>query len=343
MESHIQNKTFKIIVLTLLFVAITLFSGFFLSQNTEHNVSLKLNNNVTAIVTEANTVEELLLNEDILLEKGGYINVSPEEELDDNMRIVINNPKTYTVSIANDEFQIRSIHTNVEKVLSDNGITIEGKDYTYPTLEEKISEGSKIEIYSVKEIIETEEEFVPYERIVRKNKNLDLGTEKIVQEGKDGLKEIYISKEYLNGEFLGESIVEEKLVSEPISNIVEKGTKAMMVTSRGNTSFNRAITMSATAYDLSFESCGKHPDHPAYGITASGTQARPGAVAVDPKVIPLGTRLYIESLDGTPDYGFATAEDTGGAIKGNKIDLFFHSSTDVKNFGRRNVKVYILD
>ncbi|HZK33478.1 MAG TPA: 3D domain-containing protein, partial [Tissierellaceae bacterium] len=140
-----------------------------------------------------------------------------------------------------------------------------------------------------------------------------------------------------------EYIVKEEILSEPVSNIVEKGTKALVVTSRGNTSFRKAITMSATAYDLSFESCGKHPGHPAYGITASGTHARPGVVAVDPRVIPLGTKLYVESLDGTPDYGFASAEDKGGAIKGNKIDLFFESSTDVRNFGRRKVKVYILD
>ena len=65
-------------------------------------------------------------------------------------------------------------------------------------------------------------------------------------------------------------------------------------------------------------------------------------VAVDPKVIPLGTKLYIQSLDGTKDYGFAIAEDTGGAIKGNKIDLFFESSEQVYKFGRRKVKVYIL-
>ncbi len=72
--------------------------------------------------------------------------------------------------------------------------------------------------------------------------------------------------------------------------------------------------MTATAYDLSYESCGKRPGDKYYGITASGTKARVGAVAVDPRVIPLGTKLYVESLDGTKDYGFCTAEDTGGGL-----------------------------
>jgi 3D (Asp-Asp-Asp) domain-containing protein len=95
--------------------------------------------------------------------------------------------------------------------------------------------------------------------------------------------------------------------------------------------------MSATAYDSSFESCGKHEGDPYYGITASGMKVKPGIVAVDPRVIPLGTWLYVEG------YGEALAADTGGAIKGNKIDLFYESPKTVKNFGRRKVKVYVLD
>lgn len=87
----------------------------------------------------------------------------------------------------------------------------------------------------------------------------------------------------------------------------------------------RTMTMEATAYN--------DPG----GITASGTRTRVGAVAVDPRVIPLGTRLYIEG------YGYATAEDTGGAIKGNIIDLYMNSNSEVYNWGRRPVKVTILD
>lgn len=343
MESHILNKAWKFGVLMFLAIAITLSLGFYLNQGSAYRISLELDNNVMDIVTGADTVEELLSNEGISLEKGAYINVSPETQLDDNMKIVINTLKTYTISIASNEFDVQSIHTTVKDVLSDNGVIIEGKDYTYPELDEEIPQGSKIELYNVKDIVETEEEFIPYERIVMKNKNLDLGTEKVIQEGKDGLKEIYISKEYVNGKLTGKNIIKEEILSEPISNIVEKGTKSLVVTSRGNTGFRKAMTMTATAYDLSFESCGKNPGDPYYGITASGTQAKPGVVAVDPKVIPLGTELYIESLDSWPDYGFATAEDTGGAIKGNKIDLFFESGTDVYNFGRRKVKVYILE
>ena len=73
------------------------------------------------------------------------------------------------------------------------------------------------------------------------------------------------------------------------------------------------------------------------GITASGMRAQRGVVAVDTKVIPLGTRLYI------PGYGEAIAADTGGAIRGHKIDLCMESYGEAIQFGRRMVKVYVLD
>ncbi|HQL36362.1 MAG TPA: 3D domain-containing protein, partial [Bacillota bacterium] len=114
--------------------------------------------------------------------------------------------------------------------------------------------------------------------------------------------------------------------------------RTTFVSSRGQvTRFVRALKMTATAYDATFESCGKHPDHPQYGITYSGLRVRPGIVAVDPKVIPLGTYLYVEG------YGEALAADIGSAIKGNRIDLYYESPADVAKYGKRTVKVYVLD
>ena len=152
----------------------------------------------------------------------------------------------------------------------------------------------------------------------------------------------------------------ERIVAEPVQEIVEYGTKsplrqietlssrsgghtAARQASTGDFSYSRVLTCNATAYDLSYESCGKYPGDPGYGVTASGMQAGPGVVAVDPRVIPLGTRLYIASNDGTADYGYAIAGDTGGAIKGNRVDLFFSTAAEVRQFGRRSVTVYVLD
>ncbi len=100
----------------------------------------------------------------------------------------------------------------------------------------------------------------------------------------------------------------------------------------------RVIICEATAYTSAADECGKSD-----GITASGAMFAVGVVAVDPKVIPLGTKLYIESVDGQYVYGYCTALDTGGAIKGNKVDLAMNSKAECFKFGRRQVRVYILD
>ncbi len=102
----------------------------------------------------------------------------------------------------------------------------------------------------------------------------------------------------------------------------------------------------ATAYDLSYESCGKESTHPEYGITFSGTKATKGkTIAVDPEIIPLGSKVYIEFPERyTKLNGWYIAEDTGSKIKGNIIDVFFGESAqkEAMEFGRRKVKIRVL-
>ncbi|MEL7647245.1 MAG: 3D domain-containing protein [Sedimentibacter sp.] len=168
--------------------------------------------------------------------------------------------------------------------------------------------------------------------------------EKVVQEGSDGMKKSVYQESYIDGVLVSRSLEEEIVYIDPVEEIIEVGTKEYKVaTSRGGFRYNTEFDMVATAYDLSYASTGKYPDDPEYGITASGTKAQPGTVAVDPSVIPLGTKLYIASTDGSPDYGYATALDTGGAIKGYRIDLFMEDGTKANNYGIRQVKVYVLE
>lgn len=106
--------------------------------------------------------------------------------------------------------------------------------------------------------------------------------------------------------------------------------------------YEGVMQLEATAYCACYECCGKWPGNKWYGITATGTRAKVGTIAVDPRVIPLGTKVYVEGLFGAENYGYATAEDTGGAIKGNIIDLYFNTHRETINWGRQQVNVYIL-
>ncbi len=184
---------------------------------------------------------------------------------------------------------------------------------------------------------------VKYETTIVYNDNLYADYEKVVQEGSAGMIKSVYQECYADGEFVNR-VLEEITYEDPVDEIIEVGTKKIPVAaSRSGFRFKNEMDMVATAYDLSYESCGKNPGDPYYGITASGTKAEPGTVAVDPNVIPLGTKLYIASIDGSPDYGYATALDTGSAIKGYKVDLFMENSQDSINFGVRQVKVYVLE
>lgn len=181
--------------------------------------------------------------------------------------------------------------------------------------------------------------------------------ESMQTEGTPGLAKRTYEVRYEDSVMVSKVLISEEIITKPVDAIKYVGTKKRATVFSGTTtakssptilnsseySSKRYIDMKASAYDLSYESCGKRPGDRGYGITASGMQARVGVVAVDPRVIPLGTRLYIEAVDGSWVYGYAVAGDTGGAIKGNRIDLFFNTRSECVQFGRRTARVYILD
>ncbi len=111
--------------------------------------------------------------------------------------------------------------------------------------------------------------------------------------------------------------------------------------------YKEVMQATATAYCLCKKCCGKLPSDPNYGCTASGIKIVPGTgmkvIAVDPKVIPLGTKVYVDGLNGAWDYGYAIAADTGSAIKNLKIDLYMDTHEDALSWGRRSVNIYVVE
>ena len=205
------------------------------------------------------------------------------------------------------------------------------------------------------------EEIIYYDRVVEKvafdtvrvaNPEMKKGTEKVVQEGADGVRTSIYEVVFSNGQELSRQFVEE-VDSTAVDQIVEYGTAAdatvntksaissvsknndgsgMLTLADGSTlSFSAVKSMTATAYTAGHGGADK--------CTATGTTVRVGTVAVDKRVIPLGTKLYIVTNDGIV-YGTAVAEDTG--VKGSKVDLYFDTYQQCINFGRRGCTVYIL-
>jgi len=186
----------------------------------------------------------------------------------------------------------------------------------------------QVQVVNVVEKTETREQLVPRTIVRQPDGSLEKGIEGIFEEGRDGLKKVQMRVRYEDGIEVAAQVLSEKVITEPKPQIVHIGTRDTVNTYRGTLRFRQVKTMEATAY-LPTDGSGD-------GITYTGIMARHGIVAVDPNVIPLGTRVYV------PGYGLGLAADTGSAIIGDKIDLCMEGYHDAWNFGRRMIKVYIL-
>ena len=215
-------------------------------------------------------------------------------------------------------------------------------------------DGVEVTVASELTYYEEISEDVSYETVRVANPDMEEGTEKVVQEGKNGVRTSVYEVIWSNGQELSRQFVEE-LDSTVVDEIVEYGTapeatanvnasisgvvknadgSGTLTLADGTTlSFSGVKSMTATAYTAGHGGA----DY----TTATGTLVRVGTVAVDKSVIPLGTRMYIVSSDGSVVYGLAVAEDTG--VRGNIVDLYYNTYQECINFGRRSCTVYILE
>lgn len=327
-------------------IAISVSSGVFVFSNLKKEVVINDNGKTMVVRTMKSTVQEVLAQYGITVGPDDYINLTPGTRLQKikTNRINIKRAVPIYVTIDGQEKKLMTYEDFVGDALIDGDVRLGGKDKLIgSTFSDRIARDMRLQVVRVQEKFFTEKEDVGYRTLTRANSRLDKGTEKVVREGKNGVREKVFKVIYENGKEVVRQLVDEKLVSLPVNKLVEFGTVLNFKTSRGDkVRYRKVIDMRATAYTSSFKDTGKRPGSAHFGITYSGMRARKGVIAVDPRVIPIGTRLYIEGVGNTPDYGFAVAGDIGGAIKGNLIDLYFDSQSYVDNWGCKNVKVYIL-
>jgi uncharacterized protein YabE (DUF348 family) len=296
------------------------------------------------IWTNADTVKELLSENEI--EIGEHDKVEPDlsKKITGDMKITIEAAFPLQVVDGGKKQKVWSTSTTVADFLKQQGIKLNKTDRVEPGLDNVVKANDVVNVVRVEKVTDVVEEPTDFTVVSRKDSNLSKGKEKVVQEGKKGLveKKYEIIKE--NGKEVSRKLISEKVVKDSQDKIVSVGTKVLVAqVSRGSSSSSsasasaesggREFYVSSTAYTASCNGCS--------GYTATGInlKANPGmkVIAVDPSVIPLGTKVYVEG------YGYAVAADTGGAIKGNKIDVFFASKSDAYRWGRKTIKVKILN
>lgn len=304
--------------------------------------------------TNKEIVKEFLDSQSIEIDEHDEINVPLNSQLEDNQTIMIKRAVSVTIDIDGVKSNVNTCKSTVGELLDEKHVVLSDKDKINWGKTNPLSDGMNIQIQTYQELSITENEKIPFTTEKRNNDNMLVGEEQIVQTGSEGEKINTYSVIYIGGKETERKFVSETVIKEAVNTIIEVGTKEAVEikeetikaksnndseqdsytsyrtvdTENGTREYTRVLDVVATAYTPN--------DGGGNGITYSGMKARPGVVAVDPNVIPLYSKLYIEG------YGEAIAGDTGGAIKGNRIDVCFNSYDTVRNYGIRNVKVYIL-
>ena len=306
---------------------------------TEINEFTGLNETQT-VRTRGGNVGDVLEENGLSVGEDDKINISPDAPVDGTSDIVITRGKRVTIKVGDKEQTATITKADATDALVEAGFA--------PGAYDSVTfDGNTIELI---EISHTEEETT--ETIQRgvsyvDDPDLPKGKEVVVDEGEDGIKEIQHKVTYENGAEKERFMISENIAAEPRDKVIARGTAEVStpapqkqgISDDGGTingySYKKKFTMTATAYSTD------PSENAGYSVSAMGNPLGYGIVAVDPKVIPLGSTVYVTSPDGSWVYGVASAEDTGGAIKGNKIDLCFPYNNDA--FGRRSCVVYVLD
>lgn len=294
--------------------------------------------------TTADTVEQFFEEEDISFSKHDDISHESAQEITEDLNIVVDTAFQVVINDAGKKNKVWITGGTVEQLLEEQKITYGELDIITPSLDKKLSDkNSTIDIINVQLKTENVEEKVAFATEKENDNSLEKGKERTISEGEEGLVEKTYEVTYENGKEAKRELVKEKVKKESKKRVVAVGTKEVQQTvasansskSRGSSSPSggKEFTMQATAYTASCNGCS--------GYTATGINlnANPNAkvIAVDPSIIPLGSKVWVEG------YGTAIAGDTGGSIRGNRIDAHVPNKSAAQQFGRRTVKVKVLD
>jgi len=298
----------------------------------------------TELTTRQTTVSEFLAENNVELGEFDRVSMLMEDELYDEARLVIRKGRKFTLNIDGNIEIITTTKKTIREAFEEAGVLVSNADRVEPGLDTLVEEDMNVSVFRVLNEIITVDTEIPFKSREVSDSSLAKGKTTVKVRGVNGLKRTTYSITTENGVETKREIVEETTLREPTTRVIAVGTKAVakssggtktVTTNAGQTlNYSKKLTVSATAYTAA---AGKK--------TASGRVAQYGVIAVDPKVIPMGTKLYVESTDDGKSwqYGYCVAGDTGGAIKGNKIDLFFNSRSECLQFGRRSAIVYVLN
>ena len=289
------------------------------------------------IETKADSADALLAERNLSRAPEDALSVDPASPLYDGETIVYRAAVPVTVVVDGEPRVVRSAAPNVSSLLNGQGVAFDRHDSVWPAPASAVEGDAVITVQHVNSWTQVVHRKLAAKVVKRWAFTLPPGKTEVVAAGETGIYETaYAFTRSPNRRAVHRTLLVSHVLRAPRDRIVAEGIGEYTAFSElagrgieGTLKFaSAALSMVATAYTAGCAGCS--------GVTATGRPAGHGVVAVDPRVIPLGTHMYI------PGYGPAVAGDTGGAIHGRRIDLGFNSNRQAFEFGRRSVTVYLI-
>ena len=262
--------------------------------------------------------------------------------------ITVRRAQKITVHYHGQTTLVTSFGETAGELLSRLGLDVTGEDVVSHGLEEETYDGMELRVDRPEILRQVYTAAIPHPVSRCSDPTLPAGTEAVLTPGSDGEMRCTAEITYLGGQEAGRQVLSETVTRQPVAEIIAVGTGSAPAVSEKPViadgritlptgevlTYTRTDTVRATAYT--------HTDRGCDTVTATGTRVHRGTAAVDPRFIPYGTRMFIVSSDGSYVYGIAAAEDCGGDIKGDRMDLYLPTHAQCTAFGRRVCTVYFL-
>jgi uncharacterized protein YabE (DUF348 family) len=280
------------------------------------------------------TVAQALREAGIIVGPGDEVTPDMQSPLEAEVSIKIRHARAVTVALPDEHVTLYTLEATVGEALAEAGITVPADSFVEPSLDAGIVNGMSVRVVQLGEGNEIEREHIEHSTVYRSDPSLGPGETRTVG-GHDGVRVRRYAIGYVNGVEATRTLEEEYWDPEPMDTVIYYPVQTgrdLAQPSEG--SVVRTLRVYATWYNPA--SSGRAASDPAYGRTATGVQVTYGVIAVDPNVIPLGTRMFV------PGYGYGVAADTGGAVKGYIIDLGYPDGVDV-DWRSGWVEIYILE
>jgi 3D (Asp-Asp-Asp) domain-containing protein len=223
--------------------------------------------------------------------------------------------------------QVRTVARTPEDVLRTIGLRLGPRDRVYPPFGTILRPGDRVRVVRIREERVVRREVVPFPTERRVIPSLVALPARVLRPGREGLVESVYRVLRVDGRVVRTERLSHRILRPPQPQILRVGLG--YVPSRGELARSPSALVVASAY-------APYGDRGVDGVAATGIRARRGVVAVDPRVIPFGTLLYVEG------YGIGIAADTGSAIRGWRIDLCFNTVREALRWGRRRVRIWVL-